>query len=125
MMTLDTLPLPDGLVWDDEFGFPAQTVDRKTTLRGRVVLTPFPQPVGRNITLSGEDAWMTRDELAALETMARQYPPVARTLTMHDGRIFSVVFRHWEGGLEAHQVDPVSDPGADDSYRITLRFMTV
>lgn len=127
-IVLDTLVLPDALVWQDEFDWAQATGALSYTLQGRAVfeLARRPAASGRSITLGHEHAWLDRADLLELQDWAAQADR-QMILLLHDGRSFTVVFRLWDQPvLEAEPVAEVSDPTDDTRYRLlTLKLAVV
>jgi len=126
MITLDTLTLPSGLSWADEYNAQsvAQTVRR--TLDGGQVITYAGLQAGRHITLtSGEDfGWVRKSVVDALATKAAS-PGAIYSLSIR-GQTYPVLFLHHEPpALDATPLWPVANPQSDDYYRITLKLITV
>ncbi|MEW6487658.1 MAG: hypothetical protein AB1578_07060 [Thermodesulfobacteriota bacterium] len=121
---LGGVTLPADLLWVDEFAWTPVEQAREYTLDGSLILEEAVMQAGRPITLaSGPDrAWVTRTTVAALYALAQA--PAALALTLHDGRAFSVVFRHAERALEAEPVVP-EVPSNDLQYRVTVRLTAV
>lgn len=119
-ITLDTLTLPDALLWQDEFSWPPACGSAKRTLMGRVKLheAAISGESGRPITLGNAHAWITRANLLTL----RDWSLVRgkrMLLTLHDGATRPVAFRHHEGPvIEAAPVVEYSDPEAGDRYQL-------
>jgi hypothetical protein len=125
MITLDTLPLPDGCLWQNEFDFlPVATVVART-LTGRLTISETALAAGRPIDLGGEDAWIARSLVLTLYGWAGT-PGWRATLTLHDGRRFRVRFRtQEEKAVEAVPLRGVADPGSDELYQLlALRLET-
>ena len=123
-ITLDSLQLPDNLRWVDEYAWQPVEMSRGYTLGGRLVVETARMLTGRPITLSDEHAWIRRADLEALSAMAAAGG--VHTLTLHDGRLFRVVWRYDEPPvIEAEPVADYADPEADDWYSLTLRLMEV
>lgn len=129
-ITLGSFALPDGLVWTDELDWQpvSQTLDY--SVDGALVVEVWPdRQAGRPITLEGGRsgrtswAWMTRAEVIALKA-ALDDPAAEFTLTLHDGRTFTVIPRRdGEGPLSATALPVVGDrgpanPGNDHEYVI-------
>jgi hypothetical protein len=126
MIRLDTVALPDGLVWTDEFAAQpvAQTVRR--TLDGSVVVFYGQHSGGLPITLESEpDAgWLTRTQVEALKHRADS-PGGIYTLELR-GQVFQVMFRHQEPpAFEAKPLVALARPQPGDFYLATLKLMTV
>lgn len=115
--TLGTLALPAGLRWDDEFAWSPVAIGSKTwSLTGAVLIQEGIKQNGRPITLVGgrRYCWITRAELITLQTLLNT-PTGGLTLTLHDGRRFTVTPNHdGEGPLSASPVPVVNDIGPAD-----------
>lgn len=122
MATLDAVDLTNNLHWSDEDRWSpvAQAMDR--TLDGALVVEEAAMTKGRPITLEG--AWLTGATVAALRALQAQVQ-TPMTLTLPDGRVFTVLWRRTDGGpgVEAAPVAPTAAPGASTLYRVTLRLM--
>ena len=121
MITLDTLRLPDALLWTDEFSAVPVAASEARTLSGRLVVTATPLTAGRPVTLGSEaDAWITRADLLTLHAWAGTAGWTG-TLALHDGRTFLVRFRTGgdNGPLATTPVRDVADPGDDAPYMLT------
>jgi len=96
-ITLDTLTLPDELLWIDEFDWSDVKSNNLYTLQGRLVVEEslILASKGRPITLSSTNAWLDRSDLKILFGWAQEIDKTM-TLTMHDEEVFSVGFRHWD-----------------------------
>ncbi len=126
MIRLDTVALPDGLVWSDEFA--AQTVAQsvRRTLDGSVVVFYGQHSGGLPLTLESEpDAgWLTRTQVDALKLRADS-PGGIFTLELR-GQVFQVMFRHHEPpAFEAKPLVALAHPQPGDFYLATLKLMTV
>lgn len=126
MTRLDTVALPDGLVWTDEFA--AQTVAQtvRRTLDGSLVVFYGQHSGGLAITLESEpDAgWLTRTQVEALKLRADS-PGGIFTLELR-GQVFQVMFRHHEPpAFEAKPLVALANPQPGDFYLATLKLMTV
>ncbi|EFL53110.1 conserved hypothetical protein [Solidesulfovibrio fructosivorans JJ]] len=124
-ITLDTLPLPDDCLWQNEFDALPMAVATARTLSGRLVVSETALAAGRPIDLGGDDAWIVRSDLLTLHGWAST-PGWSGTLRLHDGRAFSVRFRtQEEKAVETAQVRDTADPAGDDRYQlVTLRLET-
>lgn len=129
-ITLGVIALPDGLVWSDEQEW--SPIDQQTSysLTGALIVEEASKQAGRPITLTGQTdgsahtAWITRANLALLRT-ALDTPLAQFTLTLHDGRTFSVIPRRdGNGPLTAVPIPAVKSfsPGNPDaSYQYLLQ----
>ena len=122
MTSLDTVTLPDdSLYWADEFRWSPVAQSSARTLSGALVVEESAHQGGRPITLRG--AWVDRSTVDALRTLEQQVG-TSMTLTLPDGRTFTVLFRRDGGaGVEAVPLYPLADPATDTLYELTLRLM--
>jgi len=119
-ITLDSLTLPDDCLWQDEFDWCGVMGSQFMTLQGRVVLyeTSIAYESGRPITLGDDDAWITRADLKTLQSWAGDRDK-RMSLTLHDGRNYTVAFRHSDSPIvEWQQVLDTADPNDVDVYRL-------
>lgn len=102
MITLDAIRLPDGLRWSDEFDWSPVAQETAFSLTGALLVQEAAKQAGRPMTLLGGSsgthfyAWMPRSDVLALRTLLDQ-PSTTRTLTLHDGRRFTVIPRRDQG----------------------------
>jgi len=126
-ITLDSLTLPADLVWSDEFAWAGSISATKRTIQGRAIVQAQSVPTnsGRSITLGSDSAWLTRADLLTLQGWAG-VAGKEMLLTLHDGRSFQVVFRHWEApAIDAGQVFATADPEATDTYNLNALRLAV
>ena len=123
-----TLPLDPDLQWADEFEWSRKQQSRAFSLTGSLLIDEAEKLAGRPITLQAVDetaAWMTRAEALQLQ----EWSGLAGTTfeLSINGQAFDVTFRvdDNEPGLSAAPVVFFSNPGAEDNYVLTLRFITV
>jgi len=117
-----TYELPGNLHWRDEYQWEPVAQERERALDGSLHVHETPRQAGRPVTLTG--AWAQR---SLLETLREQALPTtdAMTLTLEDGRTFTVRWRRGDGpALEAEPVHPLTAPPEDHLYKVTLRFLT-
>lgn len=126
-ITLDTMSLPDDLLWQDEFAWAPVAGASGRTLQGRLSYQTAAAAgeSGRPLTLGNEHAWITRAELLTLQGWAAD-PDKVMSLTLHDGSVRQVIFRHWEPPVvEAAPVVDYADPDAATLYRLlALKLVT-
>lgn len=124
---LDSLALPDDLLWQDEFDWSPVLGNKGRTLQGRLTIqtTAAPDASGRPITLGNEHAWITRADLLTLQSWASE-PDRRMALTLHDGSTRTVLFRHWDAPvIEATAVLDYADPDDATLYRLlALKLVT-
>jgi hypothetical protein len=95
-ITLGAFALPDGLVWSDEFRWQPIAQVVSDALDGATIVEESPQRAWRPITLEGGRAnqiswaWMARSAVLSLQA-ALNAPDAQFTLTLHDGRTFTVI----------------------------------
>lgn len=126
MTTLDTLPLPDGLLWPDEYTAQTVTQTRRRTLDGGQVVFYAPLTAGRTITLeSGPDTgWLTKTQVEALAALA-QSPGAVYPLSIR-GQSHRVLFRHDDPpAFEASPLIPFANPAPGDFYLGKIKLVTV
>lgn len=104
-MQLDTIELPDDLVWQDEYAWSPvmQNVSYSTT--GALFIQESVKLSGRPITLTGKSdtGWIQRSVVAALQEFA-ETAGKQMTLTLKDGRTFNVMFRQNEKPIDVVNV---------------------
>ena len=123
--TLGGIALPRGMVWADEHDWlPVEkTTEYSTT--GALLVDAGVRLAGRPITLRAEtDAgWIRRDTLASLRALAAS-PLAAHTLTLADGRTFSVQFAPGDA-ITARPIGRPELPADDNPYVATVRLIEV
>lgn len=122
---LDTVQLPRGLIWVDEFAWRPVQASTEYTLTGALVHDTATRLAGRPITLRADaDAgWMRRDVAQAVQALAAA-PGAVYVLTLADGRVFNVSFAP-DTPFEAAPVARPELPGTDHPYVATLRLIEV
>lgn len=125
-ITLGTLTLPPGLRWDDEYASWSPVAQSTSYgLTGALLVQEAAKQAGRPLTLVGgrKYCWITRADLDAL--VAVLYTPNAtHTLTLRDGRRFTVTPRHdGDGPLSASPVPVVNDIGPSDPKPTTKYYI--
>jgi hypothetical protein len=126
---LDTLALPDGLLWSDEFAADAVSQSMRRRLNGAVTLYPRGNIAGRPITIEARaDQWITRAQAEGLLLLAAA-PGAIYDLTF-SARIgaptFRVAFRHHDPpALELTPLVDYADPLDDDPIVGTIKLLTV
>ncbi|ADE14182.1 conserved hypothetical protein [Nitrosococcus halophilus Nc 4] len=125
-ITLDAITLPEDLSWTDEYSWSPVVQNSEFTLTGALILEEGTQQAGRPITLQSPagGAWTTRATAEALR--AKLLANNDMTLTLHDGRAFTVRWRHGDTPLEAAPVlEGLADPDTDTLYDLTLRLLEI
>ena len=127
MITLDSLNLPNELAWIDEFEWNEAVGNVRYTLGRGLIRQVASTSGGRPITLSGEQAWAKRTDIETLKGWAGN-PVKEMSLTLHDGRIFTVCFRLWEPPVVSVEpvVNGLANPDGVSWYHLrTLKLATV
>ncbi|AFL76243.1 hypothetical protein [Thiocystis violascens] len=125
MIQLDTLTLPDGLDWPDEFDTSAIGQSVRRRLDGGLVVYPRALAAGRSITLvAPNDQPLTRAQAAALEALAAVVG-ASYALTLRD-ESFQVMFRHHDPpALDLTPLVDYADPIDSDFVVGTVKLFTV
>lgn len=99
MITLDGIPLPDGLRWHADTNYCPIKQTSKTSITGRVILNRARMKDGRPIVLQGNsNAWLTLEASNAISAL--RLTPSLMSLNYH-GTTYQV---RWDYGDEAHFV---------------------
>lgn len=124
--SLDNVTLPDDLDWTDEFDWQPVSQVTTPTLTGALVVEEAALQAGRPITLVSDGAaWVTRATVKKLQALLAKAGETM-TLTLSDGRTFSVLWRRGDGpSLTARQIlrRRLADTGDDYHYEIELHLM--
>lgn len=133
-LTLGALTLNEDLQWVDEYDDGSDLVGQQETvsITGAVIVQASAQQSGRRVTLqgkreSGRTAFgaMTRADIEAVRALAAT-PGAVYTLTLTDGRTFSVMFRRNDGPAVSAEPMKFIQPVADaDLYFPTIRLIMV
>ncbi|WOG29893.1 hypothetical protein [Endozoicomonas sp. 8E] len=126
-MTLDTITLPDDLLWINEFDWNPVEQSQDRSLTGGLLIQEQSKSYGRSIELNGgEDAaWVSRSVVVNLLALS-QIANKVMTLTLPDLRQYSVIFDRSSGApVEARQVLPYAYPGDNYQYSLIVRLLTV
>ncbi len=116
-ITLDSLQLPDDMVWKDELDWTPVGQTITPTLDGSLLMEDNPLFSGQPITLVGIADRSLILQLKALE--AQLSSPMV--LALHDGKLRTVYWRR--PGVKASPYgDEFADPTADDPYNLELSF---
>jgi hypothetical protein len=126
--------LPDDLLWSDEHAWTPAVASVSYLITGALMVHSATRQAGRPITLVGapDMAWVTRAELATLYDWAAV--ALGETsggsggrfeLTLLDGRVFTVAFRHADTAIDAEPVMGFPARHPTDFYRLTLRLMAL
>ena len=124
------LLLPDDLLWTDEHGWSPVVSSVSYLITGSLLVQSATRQAGRAITLVGaaDMAWVSRSVVNVLRDWAATPLDAVSgrfQLTLFDGRVFTVAFRHADGALEAEPVTGFPARSDADFYRITLKLMQI
>ena len=126
----DTLVLPDDLLWSDEHSWSPVVSSVSYLITGSLLVQSATRQAGRAITLvaPADMAWVTRSVVNVLRDWAA-LPLDAVSgrfeLTLVDGQVFTVAFRHGDGAIEAEPVTGFPARSDTDFYRVTLKLMQI
>ena len=126
-MQLDTITLPDDLLWINEFDWNPVEQSTERSLTGALLVQEQQMKFGRPIELSGgiEAGWVSRSTVVNLLALS-QIANKIMTLTLPDLRKYSVIFDRQSGSpVEARQIIPFAYPDDGFQYSLTLRLLTV
>lgn len=122
-ITLDTLTLPDELIWADEFNWNPIRTEQKITLSGvrNIFESKLNNDSGRPITLTSDDAWIDRQDIKTLFSWSKELNKIM-LLTLHDDSEYTVRFRHLESPvIEYEPLVYVAYVDDDTIYKFTVK----
>lgn len=122
-LTLDGLPLPDDLLWVDEYLDDRIAQASTYTLGGVLIVEESTQLAGQPVTLGSKDersGWITKATLDALRTQAN-LAGASHTLVLPDGRSFAVGFRR--PAFTATPIINLRAPGETDVYAVQINLL--
>jgi hypothetical protein len=122
---LNTIILPENLIWIDEFDWQQTSESKEYSLSGSLLIDTGTKLKGRLITLQGEinAGWITRTDILSLQTLANTNATM--TLTLNDLRTFQVRFDYNTKSVEVKPIADYSTPAVTDYYQIILRLYEV
>lgn len=121
-----TLTLPDDMLWQDEFKWSPVSLAKSVTLGGSLIVEVSQQAFGRPITLIGdaEGPWLSSADMDTLRAAELAQGDTPMTLTLNDGRSFTVLFN--QPGTNQPAVDGeqvLLRAAADSTDRSTLQWI--
>lgn len=126
-----TITLPEDLQWVDEFEWTPVGQVVTPTLTGALVIEEAAQLAGRPITLTSQQngsqyvAVVTRATVEALRALS-VIAGAQMTLTLGDGRAFTVRWRHESGsGFTAQPWRHIVPAESSDLHTVNLKFLQV
>jgi hypothetical protein len=126
LTTSDSVTLPDDLLWTDEHSYTPVVAAVDYSITGALLVETAARQAGRTISLSAPDtsmAWLPRSSVEVL-TAWYAVAGLQMLLTLADGRVFTVAFRHQDApALDATPVRKFATPDPDHDWQVTLKFM--
>ena len=128
MNSLDAVEFPKDMYWVDEFLWTPVEQTEDYSVTGSLLIDSGVKQAGRPITIqpfSNAYSWVKRSVVLQLQALS-EIQDKEMTLTLDDGRTFTVRFRHGDGKpFEARPRFHVFPPQDEDYYMIILRLMEV
>ena len=124
--TNETIELPTDLQWVDEFQWSkiAQSAP-EYSITGSMFIQQGTKKAGRPITLSGDWAWVQRNDLTILRSWC-DVPKLTMTLTHPDSQTSAVMWRLHEIALDnTNPVDYQAPEEDTDPYTAAFKLMTI
>ena len=120
-----TLPLPDDIVWSDEYDWHPVVQSREFTTTGALLIESAVKQAGRPISLNNteEQAWFTKAQCDQLRIWAG-LPGIVLSLN-YRGVTYSVVFDHENTAFEATPLVFYRETVSGDYYIVNMRFIEV
>jgi hypothetical protein len=124
-MQLDTLTLPEDLIWIDEFDWTPIEQSQSYSITGALIIETGTKQAGRQITLVGDtnSAMISRADLKILQSKLTATSPLV--LTLNDTRTFNVIFNHAKNPIEAKPWIDYSTPDDADFYTLKISLIAV
>ena len=127
-MQLDTVTLPDDLLWQNEFEWNQNDQSQERTLSGAMVVQTAARLYGRPIRLQGgqDGGWITRATAKAIRALETD-PTRVMTLTgLNDEAPLAVMFDRTSGpAFESQMIMRFAGPSDQTWYSCALRLITV
>lgn len=116
---LDGVPLPNDLIWVDEFDWNPIKQNQTRSLSGALIIETGIKKGGRQITLQGGKNYglATREKVKVLQTKLSKSN---MSLTLYDGQAFIVNLKQ----IEAKPLIDYSTPLDSDLYTLQLKMVT-
>jgi hypothetical protein len=127
-ITLDNINLPADMVFDAEFDWSPVRAKVDVTLAGTLVVQRSKQSKGRPLVLRSTDetAWLRRSQLDALVAKRDDLTINSMTLTLADGRSYSVLFDTSDAKcIETTPLQPGKLADSTDYFIASLKFIEV
>ena len=125
-MVLNTLKLPDNFIWVNEFDWSPVAQSSERSLTGALIVSESSKSYGRSIVLGdGENSWLMLADVNALYALSEQTGH-RMSLTLSDGRTFTVIFDRTDGpAIEAQPLFPSATPAIEHLYTVVIRLLTI
>ncbi len=126
-MQLDTIILPDDLLWINEFDWNPVEQSQERSLTGALLVQEQVKLQGRPIELTGgqQAGWVARKTVLELQDLTAA-PDKVMTLTLPDMRQINVIFdRSSASPVSASPVLEEAYPADNSYYYLSLRLITV
>ena len=126
-MQLDTITLPDDLLWINEFEWNPVVQSQERSLTGALLVQEQAKLQGRPIELTGgqQAGWVARKTVLKLQDLIAA-PDKVMILTLPDMRQLNVIFDRSSGSpVSATQVLEEAYPADNSYYHLSLRLITV
>ncbi|WP_163372669.1 hypothetical protein [Endozoicomonas acroporae] len=126
-MQLDTIALPDDLLWINEFEWNPVEQSTERSLTGALLVQEQAKLQGRPIELTGgqQAGWVSRKTVLELQDLTAA-PDKVMILTLPDMRQLNVIFDRSSGSpVSASPVLEEAYPADNSYYHLSLRLITV
>ncbi len=126
-MLLDTITLPDDLLWINEFEWNPVEQNLERSLTGALLIQEQIKLQGRPIELTGgqQAGWVARKTVLELQDL-NAAPDKIMILTLPDMRQLNVIFDRSTGSpVSAFPVLEEAYPADNSYYHLSLRLITV
>ena len=127
-MLLDTVTLPDDLLWQNEFEWNQNTQSQDRTLSGALVVQTAARLYGRPIRLQGgqDGGWITRATAKAIRALEADPTRVMTLIGLNDEGDLAVMFDRTSGpAFESQMIMRFANPDDTTWYSCALRLITV
>jgi hypothetical protein len=124
-MLLDSLTLPEDLIWIDEFDWSPVEQSQSYSITGALIIQSSTKQAGRLITLAGDNSsgLISRANLKLLQIKSNNNSTMV--LTLNDARTFNVIFNHTKNPIEAKPWIDYSTPDDADFYTLKINLLAV
>ena len=127
-MQLDTVDLPDDLLWKNEFDWNQNDQSQARTLSGAIEIQTAARIYGRPIRLQGgqDGGWITRATAKAIRALEADPTRVMTLSGLNDEPDLAVMFDRTSGpAFESQMIMRFANPDDQTWYSCALRLITV